>query len=276
MVTPGFTPPKTRTALRCWKRFSVRGAVLDSMRVKVETGTSSPLGRLDLEVEQRADGRAVLVADLRDDLVAAVEVVEAVDVARRRAACRAPGRRRRGRGRGRRAARGRSRRAPAGRSIFRSVSTYRNLPLCQPAPTTRPRSSEHLLGRRVALQHQLDVVLARRSAAAGRGAGTRAGRAPATRRRTPRRTSPRSSARARCQSLVTMPPKPPQAAVERPHELRLGERGDASRRPRSDSRFDRLERRVGRGLEEQADVALVLDGRELLCARTCTAARPRP
>jgi hypothetical protein len=35
-----------RTALRCWKRFSVRGAVLDSMRVKVETGTSSPLGVL--------------------------------------------------------------------------------------------------------------------------------------------------------------------------------------------------------------------------------------
>ena len=36
--------------------------------------------RLDLEIEQRADRRAVLVADLRNHLVAAIEVVEAVDV----------------------------------------------------------------------------------------------------------------------------------------------------------------------------------------------------
>ena len=48
MVTPGCTPPKTRTAFRCWNRFSVRGAVLDSIRVKVDTGTSSPLGVLIL------------------------------------------------------------------------------------------------------------------------------------------------------------------------------------------------------------------------------------
>ena len=39
-VTPGLTPPKTRTAFRCWKRFKVRGAVLDSMCVNVDTGTS--------------------------------------------------------------------------------------------------------------------------------------------------------------------------------------------------------------------------------------------
>ena len=36
--------------------------------------------RLDLEVEQRADGGTVLVTDLRDDFVAAVEKVEAIHV----------------------------------------------------------------------------------------------------------------------------------------------------------------------------------------------------
>ena len=43
-VTPGFTPPNTRTALRCWKRLSERGAVVRSILVKVETGTSCPPG----------------------------------------------------------------------------------------------------------------------------------------------------------------------------------------------------------------------------------------
>jgi hypothetical protein len=47
-VTPGFTPPKTRTAFRCWNRCRERGATLDSIRVKVETGTSLPLGVLIL------------------------------------------------------------------------------------------------------------------------------------------------------------------------------------------------------------------------------------
>src|SRR5438034_10251 len=48
LVTPGFTPPKIRTAFLCWNRFSVRGAVLDSMCVNVDTGTSRPLGVLIL------------------------------------------------------------------------------------------------------------------------------------------------------------------------------------------------------------------------------------
>src|SRR5439155_20320129 len=35
-------------------------------------------GRLDLEIEQRRDRGAVLVADLRNDFVAPIEVVEAI------------------------------------------------------------------------------------------------------------------------------------------------------------------------------------------------------
>src|SRR5206468_10886651 len=46
------------------------------------TRRSSDLARrLDLEVEQRRDRGAVLVADLRNDFVAPIEVVEAIDVA---------------------------------------------------------------------------------------------------------------------------------------------------------------------------------------------------
>src|SRR6185436_15204723 len=55
-----------------------RGARLDVREAR--DGHELSARRLDLEVEQRPDGRAVGVADLRDDLVAAVEVVEAVDV----------------------------------------------------------------------------------------------------------------------------------------------------------------------------------------------------
>src|SRR5436309_16113687 len=45
-VTPGCTAPNTRTELRCWNRVSARGAVVASMRVNVETGTSWPEGVL--------------------------------------------------------------------------------------------------------------------------------------------------------------------------------------------------------------------------------------
>ncbi len=38
------------------------------------------IGRLDLEIEQRRERRAIRFADLRDHLVAAIEEVEAVDV----------------------------------------------------------------------------------------------------------------------------------------------------------------------------------------------------
>ena len=80
-MTPGLTPPKIFTAFRCWKRCkrARSGAGLDVC----EGGDGDELAarRLDLEVEERADARAIGLADLRNDLVAAVEVVEAIDVA---------------------------------------------------------------------------------------------------------------------------------------------------------------------------------------------------
>ena len=93
-----------------------------SMCVKDETGTSSPVGRLDLEVEQRPDRRPLGVADLRDHLVAAIEEVEAVHV--RAAEQRAQLLPTPARSSPRSATRSRSMTTRAsGRSILRSVST---------------------------------------------------------------------------------------------------------------------------------------------------------
>src|SRR5690606_15966296 len=55
-----------------------RGIRLDSRERR--DGHELAARRADLQIEQRRERRAVLVADLRDDLVAPVEVVEAVDV----------------------------------------------------------------------------------------------------------------------------------------------------------------------------------------------------
>src|ERR1700716_4339553 len=57
---------------RCRARFDVRES-----RYRHELAA----GRLDLEVQQRTDGRPLGLPELGDDLVAAVEEVEAVDVA---------------------------------------------------------------------------------------------------------------------------------------------------------------------------------------------------
>ena len=117
--------------------------------------------RLDLEVEQRADRGPVLVADLWNDLVAAVEEVEPVHV---------------------RAAQQRAELlADAGQiepEVGKTLTVEHNARLGQvdlqigvdiqelaALPTGaehRPGRLEHLLDRRVALQHQLDVVLAGR------------------------------------------------------------------------------------------------------------------
>ena len=263
MVTPGFTPPNTRTALRCWKRLSVRGAVLVSMRVNVDTGTSSPPGVLILRSSSGPSVARSVVADLRDDLVAAVEEVEAVDVLRRRAACRAP--------------------PDAGEvepevgdplavdhdarlgqvdlQVGVDVQELAALPAGADHRRRRSRASAPAARRSAAPARRRTGPA---SAAADRAAGTRAGRAPATPRRTPRRTSARSSARARFQSFATMPPKPPQFAVS--DHMNSVSGNDLTRLDhlRGDRGWSRASDASGDGLEEQADVALVLDRRELL------------
>ena len=263
-VTPGFTPPKMRTALRCWKRFSVRGR---GARLDVREGRDRhelAVGVLILRSSSGSDGRAVLVADLRNHLVAAIEIVEAVDVARRRAACRAPGPRRPDRAQDRRDARDRARRAPR---ADRFSGRYRRTRTCRSAirrRATAPTVSSICSSRHVALQDQLHVVLTRRRAAAGPDAGTRAGPALATQRQRPRRTSARSSASAHASPLRRVRRTRPMAVVSDQVNSVSGKDRNGIARSARCWRFVAATRGVGRCFEEEADVALVLDRREFL------------
>ena len=123
-------------------------------------GDQPAAGRLDLEIEQRRNRGPVRVADLRNDLIAAIEVVETIDVA---------------------AAEQRAQLATDTREIEPQVrhliavdddARLRQIDLqvridvqelaALPARTDdRPGGLEHLLGRQIARENQLDVILAR-------------------------------------------------------------------------------------------------------------------
>jgi len=81
LVTPGLTPPKIRTALALLETIerARRRRPLDVRERR--DGDEPAAGRLDLEIQQRRNRGPVRVADLRNDLIAAIEVVEAIDVA---------------------------------------------------------------------------------------------------------------------------------------------------------------------------------------------------
>ena len=230
------------------------------MRVKVETGTSSPLGVLIFRSSSGPTRGAVLVADLRDDLVAPLEEVEAIDVA---------------------AAEQRAELPPDAGEIETEIGDLlavdhdaglgkidlevrvdvEELAALEACADHRADRLEHLLGRRVALQHHLDVVL------------------PGCRQR---RVEPREDAHAGDlrdgavdravhllgRALALLPILGEHAAErapvggERPHELRLGEGLDRLHHVARGSVGGR-ERGVGRRFHEEADVALVLDRREL-------------
>ena len=203
----------------------MRGAVLDSMRVKVETGTSSPLGVLILRSSSGPTVARSVVADLRDDLVAAVEVVEAVHVAaaEQRAELLADA--------------GEvepevgdllavDHDARLGQVDLQVGVDVQELAALPAGADDRPDGLEHLLGRQRRSAAPARRRTARASAAAGRAAGTRAAPGPARRRRTPRRTSPRSSASRSFQSFATMPAEAAPVRGQRPHELGLGEGRD--------------------------------------------------
>ena len=234
-----------RAELRCGKRFSVRGPVADLDAREGRHRHERAIGRLDLQVQQRIERRAILVADLRDDLVAAVEIVEAVDV---------------------RAAEHRAQLAPDRRQVeaeireplaiqhdarLRQVDLQVGVDVQELA--AGPAGVEHglrrrqqLLDRRLALHDHFDVVLARRrqrriQARKHAQSGT-CDTAPYT--------SPYISSVERSrsfQSFATRPPKPPHVRGQRPHEVALPET-PVRPSPPAANRVGRLQRGIRRAL----------------------------
>ena len=149
----------------------------------------------------------------------------------------------------------------SGRSIFRSVSTYRNLPLCQPAPTTCPTVSSICSGG-ASLRSTSSTSY---RPGVGRG-GSRRGktRTPGICDTAPN-TSPYISSVERFALLPVLGHQATEAAPggsQRPHEVGLGERPDGANHVQRGA-IVRHQRRVGWRLEEQEDVALVFDRGEL-------------
>ena len=151
--------------------------------------------RLDLEIEQRIERRAIRVADLRNHLVAALEVVEAVHVraAEQRAELAADAREVEAEIGDALAVEHDARLGQVDLEIGVDVQELAALPA---RADHRAGGLEQLFERRVALHHQLDVVLARRGQRRIETREHAQARAPARRRHTLRRTSLRSSARA--------------------------------------------------------------------------------
>src|SRR5438876_557705 len=235
-----------------------RGARLDVREGRHRHETTA--GRLDLEIEQRRDRGAALVADLGNDLVAAVVIVEPVDV---------------------RAAQQRAElSAHAGEvepqvghlvaidhdsrlgQIDLQVSVDVQELAALPAGTQHgAHRLQHLVRGHVAGQNQLHVILAGR-----RQRGVEAGEHLQARHLRHRVVQLAvhllGGAFAFLPILRDHPAKPAPVGRQRPHKLGFGKRRDSL--DHLERRLvGRLERRVGRGRHEQADVALVLDGRQL-------------
>ncbi len=179
---------------------------------------------LDLEVEQRADRRPVLLADLRDDLVAAVEEVEPVHVgpAEQRAQLLADAGQVQPQVGDLLAVDHDPRLGQVDLQVGVHVEELAALPA---GADHRADRLQHLLGRRLALEHQLDVVLpGRRQRRIEPGEHAESGDLRHRAEHLAVHLLGRAVAR-----LPVLGDHAPEAAPvrgQRPHELRLGERRD--------------------------------------------------